>query len=254
MIAHASASSRARRGGGSEVVVVVFSDGKENASRRSSREKVFEQIEAKRKEGWTFVFLGANQARARARGLRRRAAPRPARRAAATATPPPHPPPFLRLPPQDAYASSSGLSMARGATSNFVADARGVSAGWGDLSAASSRHRSALRSGRAFKGEEKAAYLEGDAKDGFRQAERDFAARGKLPTAAGAPAAAGAADSGVGPGRGAAPGRGLARGAAPGGRQRGRRRVLRHRPSAKGPQPGVAKVAKEVPARGVGLP
>jgi uncharacterized protein YegL len=44
-----------------DVVVVIFTDGLENASREWDHRRVFERIDAKRKEGWTFVFLGANQ-------------------------------------------------------------------------------------------------------------------------------------------------------------------------------------------------
>ena len=70
---------------GSEIVVVVFTDGRENASRRHSREQVFKLIEAKRKEGWVFVFLGANQVSK----LRRATAGRAAVCAAALRPPPP---------------------------------------------------------------------------------------------------------------------------------------------------------------------
>ena len=53
--------------GGADIVVVIFSDGKENASRQYTRLDVFKLIEDRRKAGWTFVFLGANQVRAAAR-------------------------------------------------------------------------------------------------------------------------------------------------------------------------------------------
>ena len=90
-------------------------------------------IEQRRKAGWTFVFLGANQ---------------------------------------DSFAASHGLAMSKGATSNFVADARGMRYSWGDLSGATTRSRKVLRSGRVQTAEEKADYLRG-----FRSAQRDYESR-----------------------------------------------------------------------------
>lgn len=43
-----------------KTVFVITTDGMENASRKYSRAKVREMIEEKKKEGWTFIFLGAN--------------------------------------------------------------------------------------------------------------------------------------------------------------------------------------------------
>ena len=44
------------------VIFVILTDGHENASREFSRETVFAMIsERQAKQGWTFVFLGANQ-------------------------------------------------------------------------------------------------------------------------------------------------------------------------------------------------
>lgn len=171
----------AQRSEASETVFVVVSDGEASASKRTSREQAFKLVEGKRAEGWAFVFLGANQ---------------------------------------DAYAASHGLAMARGATSNFVPDARGLGAAWADLSAGTSRYRKAVRSGHsaAEKAAYGPAYLDGAAADGFRGAERDYAARGRPPTAA---APAGASSSAA------------TRGAVFGPKGRGRRRALRHRPDAK---------------------
>jgi ADP-ribosylglycohydrolase len=42
-------------------LVVIFTDGLENASRRWSQAAIFDRIRAKKAEGWTFVFMGANQ-------------------------------------------------------------------------------------------------------------------------------------------------------------------------------------------------
>ena len=66
LILHADKHS----GAGVEVVLVVFSDGLENASRRHTRSEVFGLVEQRRKgaAGWTFVFLGANQARGSSQG------------------------------------------------------------------------------------------------------------------------------------------------------------------------------------------
>ena len=42
-------------------VVVVFTDGGENASRKYTRETIFDLIAERKAQGWVFVFLGANQ-------------------------------------------------------------------------------------------------------------------------------------------------------------------------------------------------
>lgn len=42
------------------VLMVIMTDGLENASKEFTREMIFGLIEAKKKLGWTFVFLGAN--------------------------------------------------------------------------------------------------------------------------------------------------------------------------------------------------
>lgn len=44
-----------------DVLFAVMTDGEENASHEYNRQKVFDLITAKEKEGWTFAFLGANQ-------------------------------------------------------------------------------------------------------------------------------------------------------------------------------------------------
>lgn len=43
------------------ILCVIQTDGLENASSDYTREKIFKMIEDKRKKGWEFVFLGANQ-------------------------------------------------------------------------------------------------------------------------------------------------------------------------------------------------
>jgi len=68
-------------------IIVVFTDGYENASRTWTREALFGLVEAKKKEGWTFVFMGANQ---------------------------------------DSYATGDGLGFDRGSTQNFRGDGMGT--------------------------------------------------------------------------------------------------------------------------------
>ncbi len=54
-------AERHARGRNEDAVVVVFTDGQENASRSWTRAALFERIEALKAQGWSFVFLGANQ-------------------------------------------------------------------------------------------------------------------------------------------------------------------------------------------------
>jgi Mg-chelatase subunit ChlD len=42
-------------------IVVVVTDGMENASVEHTRDSVFKMVENRRKQGWVFVFLGADQ-------------------------------------------------------------------------------------------------------------------------------------------------------------------------------------------------
>lgn len=44
-----------------QVIVVILTDGEENASVEFTQAQIFKLITAKKKEGWTFVFLGADQ-------------------------------------------------------------------------------------------------------------------------------------------------------------------------------------------------
>ena len=43
-----------------KIIFVIVTDGHENASREFTRAKILEMIEAKRKQGWEFVFLSAD--------------------------------------------------------------------------------------------------------------------------------------------------------------------------------------------------
>lgn len=49
------------KGKKSKVLVIIQTDGQENASREYDRKKVFDLIEKKKGDGWTFAFLGADQ-------------------------------------------------------------------------------------------------------------------------------------------------------------------------------------------------
>jgi len=80
-----------------QIVIVTFSDGMENSSREHSKESVFSRIETKQKEGWTFVFLGANQ---------------------------------------DSYAEGGRLGYAKANIQNFAFDSKGTQTAWGAVSGA----------------------------------------------------------------------------------------------------------------------
>mmetsp|Transcript_58457 Transcript_58457/g.173725 ORF Transcript_58457/g.173725 Transcript_58457/m.173725 type:complete len:155 (+) Transcript_58457:829-1293(+) len=71
-------------------------------------------------DGWTFVFLGANQ---------------------------------------DSYATGNGLSISRGATLNYKADGAGVHAAMADLSKGVTRARTMARSGVASNAAERASFF-----------------------------------------------------------------------------------------------
>ena len=86
--------------GKEDQVVVVFTDGLENASREWSREDLFDRIKERQGDGWSFVFLGANQ---------------------------------------DSYAAGQGLGLGDGSIQDFAADAGGVQHAYRDV-AASVRH------------------------------------------------------------------------------------------------------------------
>jgi Mg-chelatase subunit ChlD len=84
---------RAIRTGGhpADQIVVILTDGLENASTTWTREATFARVAKMREDGWTFVFLGANQ---------------------------------------DSYATGRDLDFADGSVSNFLATPDGVLAAW----------------------------------------------------------------------------------------------------------------------------
>ena len=51
----------ANKGLKEDQVVAVFTDGLENASRRWEHAEIFELIKKRKEDGWTFIFMGANQ-------------------------------------------------------------------------------------------------------------------------------------------------------------------------------------------------
>lgn len=97
-------------GGSDDVIICVFTDGAENASREATRQSVFAKVEEKKRRGWTFVFLGANQ---------------------------------------DAYATGGRLGYSAGATSNVAHTDYGWGTGWADVAKAMS-HQRKVRSQASF--------------------------------------------------------------------------------------------------------
>lgn len=91
-----------RSKGDEDVVVVIITDGLENASREFSAARVHGLINDRRKAGWAFVFLGANQ---------------------------------------DAYATGADLGMAVSNTSGWSASPAGSAVMFDKLSAATVGHR-----------------------------------------------------------------------------------------------------------------
>jgi len=72
-------------------IVVVFTDGMENASTEWTRATLFNEINQRKADGWTFVFMGANQ---------------------------------------DSYATGGRLGFDPGSTQNFRSDSHGTRASW----------------------------------------------------------------------------------------------------------------------------
>jgi Mg-chelatase subunit ChlD len=83
-------------------LVVIFTDGLENASRRWRQRGIFDRIEEKKAEGWTFVFMGANQ---------------------------------------DSYAAGGDMGMAAGSISNFSASPIGTRTAFSSASRAMAMYR-----------------------------------------------------------------------------------------------------------------
>src|SRR4051812_31126392 len=93
-------AKRAARGKAAESqLVVIFTDGHENASTTWTQPMINERIAARKADGWTFVFLGANQ---------------------------------------DSYATGADLAMAGGSVSNYAASPASVSQAWKSVSRSTS--------------------------------------------------------------------------------------------------------------------
>ena len=102
-------------GGEEDQIVAVFTDGLENASRRWSREKLFDVISDRRNAGWVFVFMGANQ---------------------------------------DSYAQAGRLGVPDHAIQDFQADGHGVQAAFGSFNRAVREWRGATPEERTRRREE----------------------------------------------------------------------------------------------------
>ena len=97
------------------IVFVTFTDGEENQSQEFNRKSVFNLVKGKTKDGWTFVFMGANQ---------------------------------------DAYDSGTSMGVSMANSSNYIADSEGTSLAFQDLAMSMSRRREKVRTGVAFSAEE----------------------------------------------------------------------------------------------------
>ena len=86
----------------SDQVVAVFTDGHENASHRWGRQALFNVIEKRKKEGWIFIFMGANQ---------------------------------------DAYAQGGGVGVDAGNVQNYRGDGFGMRQAWSSVDRAVDEYR-----------------------------------------------------------------------------------------------------------------
>jgi len=100
----ARVGDRRSKGAAAKVLFVVITDGLENASREYNQRLVFELIRERRRRGWQFLVLGANQ---------------------------------------DAIATASQYGIDRGGAMNVKGGKGGMHAGFATLSAATRRHRRA---------------------------------------------------------------------------------------------------------------
>jgi hypothetical protein len=93
---------------GEEILFVTFTDGEENQSVEYSRDKIFELIQKREADGWSFAYLGANQ---------------------------------------DSYAEGGRIGHAPGSTQSWAADATGSAAAFASLSGAVVTRRQKMRAG-----------------------------------------------------------------------------------------------------------
>lgn len=112
MIARVDARAGAREAAGldeEDQLLVVVTDGLENASREHDRRSVFDMITARRQQGWSFLFLGADQ---------------------------------------DSFASGQSLAMASGNTANWQKSVDGTARMWRAVAHSTSEYQSRSRSER----------------------------------------------------------------------------------------------------------
>ena len=91
-------------------MVVILTDGQENASTQFNRQRVFDLIGDKTKEGWTFVYLGANQ---------------------------------------DAFTEAANLGIVGGNTLSYTADSTGIAAATASLSQSTASYMASAASNTA---------------------------------------------------------------------------------------------------------
>ena len=89
-----------------EILFVTFTDGLENSSREYTRRKIFDLVKKHEDDGWTFVFLGANQ---------------------------------------DSYAEGGQVGFSATNIQNFAPDAEGSAAAFSSLSRSLSKRRRSMR-------------------------------------------------------------------------------------------------------------
>jgi hypothetical protein len=102
---------QAQKSAPEEIFVVTLTDGLENQSVEYSRDKIFELINKRQADGWTFVYLGANQ---------------------------------------DAYAAGGQIGYADGNIQNFAADAPGGAEVFANLSRSVVKRRQKMRAGQQY--------------------------------------------------------------------------------------------------------
>ena len=93
-------------------VIAVFTDGHENASRRWEHTEIFELIKKRKEDGWTFIFMGANQ---------------------------------------DSYATGGRLGFDEGSIQNYRGDSRGTRAAMASFSRSVGDYRRSDHVGKARK-------------------------------------------------------------------------------------------------------
>ena len=124
-------------------IVAVFTDGLENASREWTRAKLFDVVTARRNEGWTFVFMGANQ---------------------------------------DSYAEAGRLGMDDGSVQDFRADKQGVQTQFGSFNRAVREYRGAAYEERMQRKKEFFAGRK-EAEEDHRRREEEWVRRRAASTA-----------------------------------------------------------------------